>query len=94
MIPKESDFPRQGWKIFISSELDESSELLFTISNFLIKEGLAFKYISNKYELFSQNEKYSDRVDAGKFIVIYPKSQDDFLELLDQLKEITFSYSK
>lgn len=90
---KFSDFPAQGWKIHISATINESQHLLYDVSNFLFKNNVSFKFVPSRFALMQKNSKYGDRAAAGKFITVYPSSEKNFCELLDELKEITDNYS-
>lgn len=92
MINEEYDFPDQGWKIHITSNINDSDRILYDVSKYLIQNKISFKFVPNKNELLKKNQKYSDRAAAGKFITIYPQSEEHFLNLLDELKTITDIY--
>lgn len=92
-INMASDFPAQGWKIHISAAIDESQHLLYDVSSFLFKNDISFKFVPSRLALMQKNGKYGDRAAAGKFITVYPSSEEKFCELLDELKKITDNYS-
>lgn len=92
IISKKNDFPEQGWKIHISVDLKDAQNLLFDVANFLILQEISFKYVPNMRALVAKNVKYASRGASGKFITIYPKDTDQFIELLDKLKSITDCY--
>ncbi len=86
--------PKQGWKIHITASVVDAQELLYSVSSFLIKKQISFKFIPSYEELKMFNSKYADRTESGKFITIYPQSKEIFLLLLDQLKKITDVYEE
>ncbi|AQS54405.1 hypothetical protein BW727_200002 (plasmid) [Jeotgalibaca dankookensis] len=92
MLFKEKDFPTQGWKIHITSDIDESPRLLYDVATYLIKHKVSFKYVPNLKALKRKNLKYADRTSSGKFITIYPENNQAFFKLLQALKEITEPY--
>lgn len=94
MIYKHKDFPDQGWKIHITTSINDSEKLLYDVSLFLIENQISFKYVPNKTALINKNSKYSNRSSSGKFLTIYPYEEWLFLELLDELKEITDLYDE
>ncbi len=77
--------PVQGWKIHISSTLDQMQEVLNTASKILFSNNTQFKFVLNSRELFLKNSKYGDRSSSGKFITVYPATEPIFLSLLDNL---------
>lgn len=81
--------PDQGWKIHLTANLDDAQSELTTVSKFLIKKQVSFKFIPTREELVLRNSKYASRVESGKFITIYPSSEREFTELLPILEKIT-----
>ncbi|WP_341518397.1 class III lanthionine synthetase LanKC [Bacillus paramobilis] len=77
----------QGWKIHISSTIYNAQEILEEVSEILIERKIAFKHIINESTLHSVNSKNGNRISSGKFITIYPPSDEVFLELLNVLYE-------
>lgn len=86
--------PIQGWKIHISSTLNEAQSTLEIVSSFLFEEGIPFKHVSNILELIFKNSKYGDRGSSGKFITIYPTNVEQFEYLLKHLHELLKGKSK
>lgn len=82
---KSQKLKDQGWKIHISTTLDNAQETLNIISEVLVRRQIAFKHLTNKSMLHSINSKNGNRVSSGKFITIYPPTDDAFLELLNVL---------
>jgi len=82
---KSQKLKDQGWKIHISTTLDNAQETLNIISEVLVRRQIAFKHLTNKSMLHSINSKNGNRVSSGKFITIYPPTDDVFLELLNVL---------
>ena len=93
MIFKDRDFPDQGWKIHITTDIREASYLLYDVAIFLIKNEVSFKYVPSLKSLKSKNSKYANRGASGKFITVYPENNNAFIELLNDLKEITSSFN-
>lgn len=85
----KQDFPDQGWKIHLSSLPEHSREMLNVVSNFLIKKGVSFKFLLDKRILAITSSKAWSRGGSGKFITIYPSSEPEFRDLLQQLETMT-----
>lgn len=79
--------PPQGWKIHISSTLENTQKTLDIVSNILISRNTHFKFVMSTWDLFVKNSKYGDRSASGKFITIYPATDYLFYTLLDELNE-------
>lgn len=77
----------QGWKIHVSATLDNAHEILEDVSKVLIDRQIAFKHIMDESSLLTINSKNGNRTNSGKFITIYPPTDEVFLELLDILYE-------
>ena len=77
--------PPQGWKIHISSTLDNAQKTLDIVSKILISRNTHFKFVMSSWDLFVKNSKYGDRSASGKFITIYPATIYLFFTLLDEL---------
>lgn len=79
--------PMQGWKIHISSDLKNAQMILNKVAELMFEYCVSFKYVANELELMVKNSKYGDRASAGKFITIYPKNVNEFIDLLNILEE-------
>lgn len=89
VICSKSPFPDQGWKIHVTSTMEDAQSMLFEVAGFLLSCDVSFKYVLTRSGLFSKNSKYADRSASGKFIVVYPPSDEEFMSLLTPLKAIT-----
>ncbi len=83
--PCEWVFPRQGWKIHVSATTQNAEFILATTARYCFGARLPFKHISGRNNLLAQNGKYADRASAGKFITIYPSSDEQFASTLRDL---------
>ncbi|AVO03434.1 serine/threonine protein kinase (plasmid) [Staphylococcus simulans] len=80
------DFPKQGWKIHISSDVINAEDTLRIVALIMFSKNISFKYVKSMFELKMKNSKYGDRASSGKFITIYPKTEDEFISLLFTLE--------
>ncbi|KZU84946.1 class III lanthionine synthetase LanKC [Lactiplantibacillus plantarum] len=87
-IPNGSKLPPQGWKIHISTKLDEAQRTLNIVTKVLFDMGISFKFVNSRWDLFRSYSKYGNRVSAGKFITIYPATEYIFKTVLDKLKSV------
>lgn len=86
---KNVTLPIQGWKIHVTTNINEAQHTLDLIAPFLIGQDIPFKYVSSIWELTLTNSKYGDRGSSGKFITVYPKDETQFIFLLDELDDLT-----
>ncbi|SDY37332.1 class III lanthionine synthetase LanKC [Thermoactinomyces sp. DSM 45892] len=91
---KDRTLPEQGWKIHISATMNEAEQVLAAVSKVLIKHKVAFKHIKNIETLLEMNSKGANRASSGKFIAVYPMDDNEFVHLLDALREEIQPYEK
>lgn len=84
----------QGWKIHITTTMMEAQSVLNSVAAFLIPLEISFKFVVSREELWKKNGKQGSRAASGKFITIYPQTEEMFIYLLDELKKITDGYQK
>ncbi|MGW3335622.1 class III lanthionine synthetase LanKC [Streptomyces rubiginosohelvolus] len=80
--------PAQGWKIHISAALDNAASVLDRVTAHCLEHRLAFKCIPNAGLLALRNAKYADRAGSGKFITVYPPSEEAFPEVCTALMQL------
>lgn len=86
VLVKNQKLPNQGWKIHISTNIEEAQKTLDIVSELMIERNISFKYVKSITELIIKDSKYSDRGSSGKFITIYPQDVDQFVYLLNLLE--------
>ena len=89
---KDADLPMQGWKIHVSTCLEDMDAVIDNTVKYIIDQNVSFKIIKCRelYTLFSQ--KMFPRENYGKLITIYPKNQKEFKKLIKQLYKILRIY--
>ncbi|WEV70429.1 class III lanthionine synthetase LanKC [Lactobacillus sp. ESL0785] len=84
--------PEQGWKIHISANVKDAQQLLLAVSKYLTVKHVTYKFVNTLDELVLSNSKYGDRAGSGKFITVYPRTDKEFVELLDELAQVTSNF--
>ncbi|MBE1556951.1 class III lanthionine synthetase LanKC [Sporosarcina limicola] len=84
-FPANASLPIQGWKIHISAVPDNAKKTLDLASSYLLKNNVPFKYVSTLRELMYKDSKNAHRGSSGKFMTIYPKNENQFIFLLNDL---------
>lgn len=79
----------QGWKLHLSSIITEAENLLSCVIPILKELDITFKCAFNKEILIQLNEGSMGSSAVGKFITIYPKSDDEACVIANKLKEST-----
>ncbi|MBM9448525.1 hypothetical protein BUY18_11165 [Staphylococcus cohnii] len=85
--------PDQGWKIHISTNINEYISTLKNVAEVLFKYNISFKHLKSSALIYKTNSKNASRASSGKFITLYPKSDENFLFLLEELSK-KLKYSK
>jgi serine/threonine protein kinase len=78
-----------GWKIHISSIPTEVKKLLAIVVPLLRESGASFKITADESALRLLNEGALGATQIGKFMTIYPSSDEDSHHLAEKLIEIT-----
>ncbi|MEU0097381.1 class III lanthionine synthetase LanKC [Streptomyces sp. NPDC006267] len=86
--PEGLRLPPQGWKIHVSAALDNAASVLDRVVGHCLEHRLAFKCVPNPGLLALRNAKYADRAGSGKFITVYPPSEDAFPEVCTALMRL------
>lgn len=87
---KASVLPVQGWKVHITTTMENAQKTLDIVSEYLFGIQVNFKYVSNKWELYLKNSKYGDRSASGKFITVYPIDDSQFEKVVKDLAELLY----
>ncbi|SDQ36541.1 class III lanthionine synthetase LanKC [Thermostaphylospora chromogena] len=77
--------PAQGWKIHVSARLETAQQVLDIVSEYCLKNKINFKFLIGEAAFIGRNLKYADRGGSGKFITIYPTSDEQLRQILDDL---------
>ncbi|MEW6703792.1 MAG: lanthionine synthetase LanC family protein [Pseudomonadota bacterium] len=75
----------QGWKIHLSSTLEDAARALEVVSGIAPAHRAEFKFASDVTRHLRLLSKNVGRQTGGKFITIYPRSDESFSELLEDL---------
>ena len=76
----------QGWKIHISSTVDDAPETLARVTRICVEHQVSFKFLPTKPGLIDANGKQGDRGSSGKLITIYPNDDAQLAVLLEALE--------
>ncbi|MBB6171490.1 hypothetical protein HNR23_001550 [Nocardiopsis mwathae] len=79
--------PAQGWKIHVSARLESAQKTLDITSDYCIEKGISFKFLIHETAFLWRNAKYADRSASGKFITVYPSSDEELHAALDELTQ-------
>lgn len=86
----ENVVPLQGWKIHVSATPANARQILDSVVSILVQHGnIDFKFALDLSSLFLLNSKNWSRGGSGKFLTIYPKDLQTFLDLIEELHVAT-----
>lgn len=77
--------PMQGWKLHVSALPDTALETLRIVAPLCMARGIEFKFASDPSILRGLLSKGCARQASGKFMTIYAPSEEQFLQLAEEL---------
>lgn len=86
--PHDVSLPLQGWKIHVSSCLEDALRVLGVVWDYCVPRGLAYKFLRSQSVAVMMNSKAAFRGSSGKLVTIYPPDEDQLELVLKELDEI------
>ncbi|MEA2424654.1 MAG: hypothetical protein QOH13_1064, partial [Thermoleophilaceae bacterium] len=87
--PADCAFPDQGWKLHVASYASTAAETLARVLPPIVAAGAAFKVLGSLYWLRGINRGAAGLSQVGKFITVYPVSDDLAVSLALELAQAT-----
>lgn len=87
--PNNVELPIQGWKIHLSASLGDSEWILEESFRIAYSLGVPLKFRPSPGHLMRTNAKYAERINAGKFITMYPSTLEQCDAALQGLLQAT-----
>jgi len=87
--PRKASVPEQGFKIHLSATEANASRLLDATVAQIAEHGCSFKVVADNRALRLVNSKNFPRARSGKFVTVYPQTQEICGELLRSLSAAT-----
>jgi tRNA A-37 threonylcarbamoyl transferase component Bud32 len=84
-IPPGPPPPGQGWKIHVSTCLDNSDEVITQVWQYCVPRGVSFKFLGSRLAVLMRNAKYASRSASGKTVTIYPADEAACERILREL---------
>ncbi|MFL6141281.1 MAG: class IV lanthionine synthetase LanL [Labedaea sp.] len=79
----------QGWKVHLSATVLSAPLVLHQTAGILVSELCPFKFVGSLRDVAVITGPRFDRAQAGKFLVAYPRHDDQLDELVDRLDAAT-----
>jgi hypothetical protein len=77
--------PAQGWKLHVSATLGQAPQVLDSVADLLIQHATAWKVCRDIEQLTHLYSVPSAVSQVGKFITVYPKDEQESLDLAAEL---------
>lgn len=81
--------PEQGWKLHVSARVESAAAVLERALPVLLAEGVAFKAVATTRALLVMNSGGYGASQVGKFVTVYPGSDEQAVRLAVALHEAT-----
>jgi serine/threonine protein kinase len=91
--PPGLNLPDQGWKFHLSVSTADAADALRQVLPILGDESVCFKFLMDRSLSAAANGKLWPRHASGKFITVYPETEERFLHLGQQLAQYTSAFS-
>jgi tRNA A-37 threonylcarbamoyl transferase component Bud32 len=78
-------WPKQAWKVHVSSSLENAQEVLEIVSAACAELRIPFKYLAGRNCFLYAHAKHTDRVQSGKFCTLYPRDTVQCRAILERL---------
>lgn len=92
VAPNLSKLPVQGWKIHLSACPMDAVSLLLRIVPILVSEKVSFKFALDPLLLSIINGKGWSIGGIGKFVTVYPDTEQQFISLIAKLYDATTEF--
>lgn len=89
VAPAAANSRVQGWKLHVSATWLSAPVVLHQAARVLIGQECAFKFAATLARVCQLTSRDADRAQAGKFITVYPRADDQLPELAARLHEAT-----
>ncbi|MEU5986135.1 class IV lanthionine synthetase LanL [Streptomyces sp. NPDC047434] len=80
---------RQGWKLHVSATAASAPAVLAQALDVLLREESAFKFVRSLERVSALNSRATPRGSSGKFITVYPTTDDDAARIALELHKAT-----
>ncbi|MFE9534804.1 class IV lanthionine synthetase LanL [Streptomyces sp. NPDC006691] len=80
---------RQGWKLHVSATAASAPDVLVRTLEVLLREESIFKFARSLEQVGALNSRATPRGSSGKFITVYPPSDDDAARIALELHKAT-----
>ncbi|MFD7976499.1 class IV lanthionine synthetase LanL [Streptomyces sp. NPDC059071] len=89
VAPRSGTRREQGWKLHLSATAASAPTVLAKALDVLLREESAFKFARSLEQVSALNSRATPRGSSGKFITVYPRSDDAANRLAQDLHQAT-----
>lgn len=80
--------PAQGWKIHVSATTTNCFDILTKVASTALDHDLPFKFANDLNTLIFMTSKRWSRGGSGKFITLYPRTEEEFRSLIARIHDV------
>ncbi|MFF1512191.1 class IV lanthionine synthetase LanL [Streptomyces sp. NPDC058326] len=89
VTPRSAVRREQGWKLHLSATAASAPTVLEKALDVLLREESAFKFARSLDQVSALNSRATPRGSSGKFITVYPRSDDEAARIAQDLHRAT-----
>ncbi|GAA1802993.1 class IV lanthionine synthetase LanL [Actinomadura chokoriensis] len=89
VVPEGGECPAQGWKLHVSATPASAVEVLTRALPVLLAARSTFKFAATRDHVAALNARNTSRGHSGKFLTVYPVSDDEAVRLALELHRAT-----
>ncbi|MFD3333098.1 class IV lanthionine synthetase LanL [Streptomyces sp. NPDC058700] len=93
VTPRSGTRREQGWKLHLSATVASAPTVLEKALPVLLRQRSAFKFARSLDQVSALNSRATPRGSSGKFITVYPGSDEEAAQLAQELHEATAGLS-
>jgi len=83
--PVTHSLPAQGWKVHVSSSLDNAERVLAAVWDYCVPQRIPFKFLRSNPVMVMFNSKAAFRGSSGKLVTIYPENESRLESVVKEL---------
>src|SRR5580658_5762241 len=90
---RAASLPEQGWKLHVSANLHAARTILWRVLETLREHPVHFKFTRSPNQILPLNRGEGSATQIGKFITVYPQSDEQAVQLAVALDRATWGLS-
>ncbi|MFE7528481.1 class III lanthionine synthetase LanKC [Kitasatospora sp. NPDC057542] len=89
LVPADAGkLPEQGWKIHVSATPEAAERTIESAWEVCRRLRLPWKFLRSRHIVTAMNTKYAHRASSGKTVTVYPRTEGELREALEELDKV------